>query len=92
VEDAFWMEDRETAEWEEPPIDYERIAQGLGSGMTHLQDTVCETIMAIDNELRIVKDLEYRQVLVNTAYRLNDLRTRMQLQRAKSSLKSSLAS
>jgi hypothetical protein len=52
------------------------------AGEMQLQDTVCNTILAIDKELSTAKDPEYRKVLVKAAYILRDLSLRMQLQKS----------
>ncbi len=47
---------------------------------TRLQQKVREAILAIDNELCFVKNMEYRQILVKTGYALRDLSLQIQRQ------------
>jgi len=44
-----------------------------------LRERVQETILAIDRELSLARNAEYREALVRTAYRLRDLSLYMQL-------------
>jgi hypothetical protein len=47
-----------------------------------LQERIREAILAIDEELKAVNDAEYRTVLVNAAYKLNELRLFLQIKKS----------
>jgi hypothetical protein len=55
------------------PENFECKDNGLKFKGRSLQDLLHETILAIDNELPQVKNMEYRISLVETAYKLRDL-------------------
>ncbi len=74
-----FSEKRKRCEYEPGLLEMIPKRQQLGASI-RLQEKVRQAILAIDNELCSVKNMEYRQILVKTGYALRDLSLQIQRQ------------